>query len=182
MENSILNSKFFRLVIKVLKFCNLIIFIYPSDKFKISKICVGLSILNILLNIWYHLQVVFELFDFLVSPTKVLNGLFLFYVAYGAFAKFVLLAIVFSTQKRFYNLLKMVENFVLKCLKFNFKLTYNFYKVTIIIVVDLVLLFWLYEVNKQTFFYALFEIPRSFYILIVFIIIQCLQSIENALR
>jgi len=182
MNNILLNSKLFRIFMQTFKLCNLIVFVYPSEKFRISKFGVALSILNILLNIWYHFQVEFELFDYLASPGKLLGNLFVFFILFGAFVKIILLTIVFSTQKRFYNMLKQIEKFVLKCLEINSKITFNFYILGVIFLIDLSLICWIYGINKQTYFNILFEVPRFFYILIVFITMQCIEGIEDTLR
>jgi len=174
-------SKFFWIFINFFKICCLILFVYPCEKFKISKFGFTFAIINFFANFYYHRELVFKTLQNLLFSTQIINKLFHYYVAYQSVVIIMSCFIIFFSQKRIFNMLKKMESFMQKSHKINSK-TNNFNLLIVIFTSDLILKNLMHRNVIGTLFYILFDAPIYFYIFVVFTITYHIENIEKNLR
>ena len=175
-------SKFFWIFINFFKICCLILFVYPCDKFKISKFGITFGVIIFITNLYYHWELVFKTLQNLLFSTKIINKLFHYYVAYQSVVIIMSWFITLFSQKRIFNILMKMENFMKKSRKINSKISNNFNLLIAIFISDLILKNLMHRNVIGTLFYILFDAPIYFYIFVVFTITYHIENIENFLR
>ncbi|KAL7030147.1 hypothetical protein ACKWTF_006547 [Chironomus riparius] len=99
-------------------------------------------------------------------------------MTFGLFVRLISFIIIFCSQKRIYNLLKTVEEFILKCQKIHCKVSDQFFILILIFFTDFFLKTITYGLEIESLFYVLLDVQEHFYIFIVLTITQSIEGIS----
>lgn len=180
--SQISNSKLFKFFIIFFKLSGSIFFVYPLKDFKISKLLFCLFFVQLFFHIWFYYERYIDFRDDMVKNSEIINGLVLFYALYDPFVKFISLFYALISQKRIFNLFKNIESFNIKILRITSIIYDNHKQFLVLILFDGALTFYTLEGDIiDTLGDFLLYAPLLFYIFIVFIVTQRLESLENFL-